>query len=73
VPEQYGTECRGSALSFTCNVGRFVGAGVTYLVGAGVQHFQSLGIPVALTAVVFLIGLAFLPLAEETRGKPLPA
>jgi MFS family permease len=73
VPEQYGTECRGSALSFTCNVGRFVGAGVTYLVGAGVQHFQTLGIPVALTAVVFLIGLLFLPLAGETKGKPLPA
>lgn len=73
VPEQYGTECRGSALAFTCNVGRFVGAGITYLVGAGVRHFQTLGIPVALTAFVFLIGIALLPFGEETKGKPLPA
>ena len=73
VPEQYGTECRGSALAFTCNVGRFVGAGITYLVGAGVRHFQTLGIPVALTAFVFLIGIVLLPFGEETKGKPLPA
>lgn len=73
VPEQYGTECRGSALAFTCNIGRFVGAGITYLVGAGVRHFQTLGIPVALTAFVFLIGIALLPFGEETKGKPLPA
>jgi MFS family permease len=73
VPEQYGTECRGSALAFTSNVGRFAGAGITFLVGAGVRHFQTLGIPVALTAFVFLIGILLLPFAEETKGKPLPA
>jgi MFS family permease len=73
VPEQYGTECRGSALAFTSNVGRFAGAGVTFLVGAGVRHFQTLGVPVALTASVFLIGILLLPFGEETKGKPLPA
>jgi MFS family permease len=73
VPEQYRTECRASAFAFSTSVGRFVGAGVTFLVGAGVQHFKTIGIPVALTAIAFVIGLALLPFGEETKGKPLPA
>ena len=73
MPEQYGTECRASALAFCCNVGRFVGAGITFLVGAGIRHFETLGIPVVLTAIVFLVGLLLLPFGEETKGKPLPA
>src|SRR6266851_5097095 len=73
LPEQYETECRASALAFAQNVGRFAGAGATFLVGVGVRHFQTLGIPVALTAVAFVIGLALLPFGVETKGKPLPA
>ena len=73
MPEQYGTECRASALAFCCNVPRFLGAGITFLVGAGIRHFETLGIPVALTAIVFLVGLLLLPFGEETKGKPLPA
>ena len=73
LPEQYGTECRASALAFTVNVGRFVAAGFTFLVGAGVRHYQTLGTPVALTAWAFVIGLLLLPFGVETKGKPLPA
>lgn len=73
LPEQYRTECRASAFAFATSSGRFVAAGVTFLVGAGVTHFHTIGTPVALTAVAFLVGLALLPLAEETRGKALPA
>lgn len=72
LPEQYGTECRASALAFAQNVGRFAGAGATFLVGVGVRHFQTLGIPVALTATAFIVGLALLPFGVETKGKPLP-
>ena len=72
LPEQYETECRASALAFAQNVGRFAGAGATFLVGLGVRHFQTLGIPVALTAVAFIVGLGLLPFGAETRGKPLP-
>jgi len=72
LPEQYATECRVSAFAFTTNLGRFVGAGTTFLVGAGIRHFQTLGIPVALTAIVFVIGLVLLPFGVETRGKLLP-
>jgi MFS family permease len=73
LPEQYETECRASALAFAQNVGRFAGAGATFLVGLGVRHFQTLGIPVALTAVAFIVGLGLLPFGAETKGKPLPA
>jgi hypothetical protein len=46
---------------------------MVFLVGAGIASFRTLGTPVALTSVAFLLGLALLPLGEETRGKPLPA
>ncbi len=73
LPEQYSTECRASAFAFATSVGRFAGAGITFLVGAGVAHFHTIGTPVALTSVAFLVGLALLPFGEETRGQPLPA
>ena len=73
LPEQYPTECRASAFAFTTSAGRFVGAGVTFLVGAGVAHFHTIGLPVALTSIAFLVGLVLLPFGEETRGRPLPA
>jgi len=36
LPEQYRTECRASAFAFATSIGRFGGAGITFLVGAGV-------------------------------------
>ncbi len=72
LPEQYRTECRGSAFAFATSFGRFLAAGVTFLVGAGVAHFQTIGTPVALTSLAFLIGLGLLPWSEETKGKDLP-
>ncbi|OLB63416.1 MAG: MFS transporter [Acidobacteria bacterium 13_2_20CM_2_66_4] len=73
LPEQYATDCRASAFAFATSVGRFAGAGITFLVGAGVQHFHTIGTPVALTSLAFAVGLLLLPFGEETRGKPLPA
>jgi MFS family permease len=73
LPEQYSTECRASAFAFATSVGRFAGAGITFLVGAGVSHFHTIGTPVALTSLAFLIGILLLPFGEETRGQPLPA
>ena len=73
LPEQYPTECRASAFAFSTSIGRFVGAGVTFLVGAGVSHYNTIGTPVAITGVAFLVGMLLLPFGEETKGKPLPA
>jgi MFS family permease len=73
MAEQYRTECRGSALAFATCIGRFVAAGATFLVGLGVSRYGSIGVPVATTALAFVIGLLILPVSEETRGKGLPA
>jgi MFS family permease len=73
LPEQYSTDCRASAIAFVSSVGRFVGVAIVFLVGGGIASYGSLGVPVALTATVFVIGLILLPLAVETLGKPLPA
>jgi MFS family permease len=73
LPEQYNTACRGSAIAFVSSIGRFVGVAMVFLVGAGIREYGSLGVPVALTALAFVAGLALLPAAEETRGKALPA
>ena len=67
------TDCRASAFAFATSVGRFAGAGITFLVGAGVAHFHTIGTPVALTSIAFLIGLLLLPFGEETRGQALPS
>lgn len=72
LPEQYPTECRASAFAFSTSFARFAGAGITFLVGAGIAKWGTLGYPVALTALAFIPGLLLLPLGEETRGKALP-
>jgi MFS family permease len=73
LPEQYRTECRASAFAFATSAGRFVAAGVTFLVGAGISKYGSIGVPVAYTSFAFLIGLLLLPFGEETKGRDLPS
>jgi MFS family permease len=73
LPEQYPTECRASAFAFATSFARFGGAGITFLVGAGIRHHGSLGGPVAMTALAFAIGLCLIPFSAETRGERLPA
>jgi MFS family permease len=73
LPEQYRTECRASAIAFVSSVGRFAGVAMVFLVASGISRFGTLGTPVALTAIAFVLGVALLPFAEETRGRALPA
>jgi MFS family permease len=72
LPEQYPTECRASAFAFATSFARFGGAGITFLVGAGVARYGSIGYPVALTALAFIPGILLLPFGFETRGSKLP-
>jgi MFS family permease len=72
LPEQYETTVRATAFAFTTSFGRFVAAGVNFLVGAQVSGMGTLGKPVALTAIAFGMGLLALPFAVETRGEALP-
>ena len=70
LPEQYETACRASAFAFATSVGRFGGAAATFLVGAGVARYHTIGTPVAFTALAFIAGLLVIPFAEETRALP---
>ena len=72
LPEQYGTTVRATAFAFTTSFGRFIAAGVNFLIGAMVNQMGTLGKPVAFTAVAFGIGLLVIPFSAETRGKVLP-
>jgi len=72
LPEQYETRVRATAFAFATSVGRFVGAGVNFLLGALVLRMGTLGTPVALTAIAFGIGILVVPLAIETTGQRLP-
>ncbi len=72
LPEQFETRVRATAFAFCTSVGRFVGAGVNFLVGAAVLRMATLGIPIACTAIAFLLGLLLIPFAPETKGQRLP-
>jgi hypothetical protein len=72
LPEQYGTAVRATAFAFTTSFGRFVGAGVNFLLGSMIHSYGSLGTPVAMTAVAFIVGLFLIPFALETKGLRLP-
>ena len=73
LPEQYGTTSRASAIAFVSSAGRFVGVAMVFILAGGIRSYGSLGVPVAITAIAFVVGVLLLPFAEETRGKTLPA
>jgi MFS family permease len=72
LPEQYPTEVRATAFAFCTSFGRFIGAGANFAIAALIQQTGSLGQVISLTAIPFLIGLAVIPFAKETRNQPLP-
>lgn len=72
LPELFPTEIRATAFAFCTSIGRFVGAGVNFILAAAVVHAGTLGWPVAATAVAFLVGLIVIPLGRETTGQTLP-
>lgn len=73
LPELFPTEVRATAFAFCTSVGRFIGAGVNFALGAAVHSMATLGAPVALTAAAFGVGMLIIPFAVETRGERLPA
>ena len=76
LPELFPTRLRSTGTSFCYNIGRFaaaigpLGLGLlTSRVYYGPDAFRYAGVTMS---VVFLVGLAALPFAPETKGKPLP-
>ena len=72
LPEQYGTNVRATAFAFSTSIGRIIGAGVNFGLAALVAGMGTIGTPVAMTSIAFLIGLALIPFALETKGSRLP-
>jgi MFS family permease len=72
LPEQFETRVRATAFAFCTSIGRFIGAGVNFLLGAAVLRMGTLGVPIACTSIAFLVGLFLIPLAPETKGQTLP-
>jgi len=72
LPEQYETSVRATAFAFATSFGRFIGAGVNFMIGAMVRNAGTIGKPVAYTAIAFGLGLLIIPFAQETRGEVLP-
>jgi MFS family permease len=76
LPELFPTRLRSTGTSFCYNVGRLVAAAgpltlglLTRRVYTGPNAMRYAGVTMCL---VFLVGLAALPFAPETKGKPLP-
>ena len=72
LPEQYETSVRATAFAFCTSFGRFIGAAINFGIAALVRGMGTLGVPVALTAIAFGLGLLLIPFAMETRGETLP-
>jgi MFS family permease len=76
-PELFPTRLRSTGTSFCYNVGRFVAAAGPYTLGLLTARVYS-GYPEPMRYAgvtmcgIFLLGLAVLPFAPETKGKPLP-
>jgi MFS family permease len=73
LPELYSTDCRASAIGFISSVGRFVGVAMVFVLGRGIAAYGSLGVPVAIVAMAFIVGVILVLPARETKGQPLPA
>jgi MFS family permease len=72
LPEQFPTEVRATAFAFCTTMSRFVAAVGTFLIGYAISSAHTIGWPLALTAVPFVIGLWLAYLAPETKGQVLP-
>jgi MFS family permease len=72
LPEQYGTNVRATAFAFATSIGRIIGAGVNFVLAGAVLRMGTVGTPVAITSLAFLIGIMIIPFAVETRGERLP-
>ncbi len=76
-PELFPTRLRSTGTSFCYNVGRFVAAaGPAVLAVLTSQVYRDYDEPLRYAGVtmcgIFLLGLAVLPFAPETKGRPLP-
>jgi MFS family permease len=81
-PELFPTHLRSTGTSFCYNVGRFVAAAGPFLLGTLINFYADFAdttdtaAPLRYAGLtmcgIFVLGLLVLPLAPETKGRPLP-
>jgi len=72
LPELYPTSLRATGAGFCFNAGRILASAGPLLTGFLVTFLGSFGRAASAVALIYLVGLAILPFAPETRGRPLP-
>ena len=77
LPELFPTRLRSTGTSFCYNVGRLVAAAGPLTLGlltrrVFADHPEPMRYAGVTMTLVFLVGLAALPFAPETKGRPLP-
>jgi MFS family permease len=78
LPELYPTRLRTTGTGFCYNIARYVTAMGPLVLGKLTLLFAGMGYetpirPAAMSlALIYLVGLAVVPFAPETRGRPLP-
>jgi MFS family permease len=72
LPELYPTRLRATGAGFCFNVGRVLASAGPFLTGFLVTALGSFGRAASAIALIYLVGLAILPFAPETKGKALP-
>jgi MFS family permease len=72
LPELYPTRIRATGAGFCFNIGRVLASTGPVLTGVLVGWLGTYGRAASSIAVVYFLGLLLLPLAPETRGRPLP-
>jgi MFS family permease len=71
--ELYPTRIRATGTGFCFNAGRVLAATGPFLTGFLVAGLGSFGRAASAVGLVYLVGLAILLFAPETKGRPLPA
>ena len=71
LPELYPTRIRATGAGFCFNAGRILASGAPFIKGSFSALFGP-GVATSLIGLIYLLGIAVLPFAPETRGRPLP-
>ena len=70
--ELFPSEVRATGAGFAYNTGRILTAPVPWLTGIVIGSSGNVGLGVVLAGLVYLVGLAAIPFAIETKGQALP-
>jgi MFS family permease len=71
LPELYPTRIRATGAGFCFNAGRVLAASGPYLTGVLVAQLGTFARAASAVALIYLLGLATLAFARETKGEPL--